>query len=226
MSLKRSRRQMSKPTVKVMKKKSVRFAEEPMATVSVSTESSTIDRSAAPVVTEDNEELVWHRARELAAELQERLFQTSMTNGLSVLLKDSYEHPHINVQEYLNAFAAYSGSSGDDTWRGLELRFERTHREERLRIRSSHAHTVLAAAAALDKNWDALAQVSRQSSASSKLFAMRMGRADARAATTLANGNDAAREIVAEHRQKEEYRRMRSSHTRLTITPELPKIKA
>jgi hypothetical protein len=230
MSLKRSRHQMSKTTVKVMKTKSVRFAEEPMPAV-VSTEVSTSGSEVAAVVTKDKDDLGWYRARELAAELQERLFQTAMTDGLSVLLKDSYEHPHVNVQEYLNAFASYTGSNDDDTWRGLELRFEFGHREERLRIRSSHVRTVLAAAAACTdktKNWDALAQVSRQSSAASKLFAMRMGRADARAAIPVVDGNDAASEIVVELRQREEYQRTRSNR-KLSITPvfpELPRIKA
>ncbi|CAB9502463.1 expressed unknown protein [Seminavis robusta] len=213
MSLKRSRQEMSKT-----KTKSVRVVADPTAVFQHDDD--------AVVVAMTSKDQTWYSGRELSLQLDDATdpLATAMAEGLTILLKDSYERPHVNVQEYLNAFVAYTLPCNGkvDTLRGLEQRVDFSHRQERSRARAFHMHRVLSAAAKYQNNWDGLAQVSRQSSAASKLFAMRMGRADARAHNdeNHDNNNDAAQEIMAEHQQREEYQRRRNGPTKLE-TPSL-----
>ena len=181
-SLKRSRGDM--------KKKMVRFCDEPTMTV---------QRADGDGGEEERSDL-WYSRSELTAQLEEsrRSVSAWTSKGYAVLVANSYLTPHINVQDYLNAFCA-----GDCAMRGLESALDAPLKEERSQTRQAHVKIVLEAAATSTNNWDAVCQVSRQSSAPSKLFAMRLGRADAR----WTQHAEAAEELVQEHLRKQAKRR-------------------
>ena len=135
--------------------------------------------------------------------------------GNDVLLKQSYRRPHSRVQEYLQAYCCAFPDQ-----RGLEWAYsESDHACERHRVKHDHCRAVLEAAAAQHQQlrtatlteWEYVAQISRQLSAPSKLFAMRMGRADARAAaatTTSASVCNAER-IVKDHLKRQQQQQQR-----------------
>jgi len=161
MSLKRSRKQMSKvatANTKKIQKKMVRFND-----AATSIPSSTAVVAEAPL---------WYTSSELALQLEDSRAST-VGSIYGLLVANSYLAPHVYVQEYLNAFCAGTDSMG---LRGLEPHLAVDLKSSKSQTRRMHATTVLAA----QKQGGDLYVASRSTSASSKLFAMRMGRADAR----------------------------------------------
>ena len=130
----------------------------------------------------------------------------------AILLEDSYQNPHSKVQEYLYAFCAQEftldhSKDNSSTMRGLELSLGTQHAMERHEAKQKHRRAVLTNQAIL--NDDELAHCSRVHSSSSKLFAMRMGRADARVAaasgTAATTTTQMADSICQEHLQREQW---------------------
>lgn len=148
---------------------------------------------------------IWYTGTELRAQLGEamRPIQRWQDDGYQVLIHDSYRRPHIYTQEYLNAYCREQ----DYHVRGLEMALEAEHKQERSSIRKLHRQAILDQQLMLKSLFDLaflsnelllrerLSQTSRESSSPSKLFAMRLGRADAQVAE---QGSDpsAAKEIV------------------------------
>ena len=234
LKLKRSRREMTMS--KAPPTKQVRFGAPecfPTTTTTASDHGSEESQPQQPLL------LLWYTRTE-----QRQQFQASRAaipawrddQGYGVLLDQSYQHPHSKVQEYLHAFCAQEVTTTTDssrhatttTLRGLELSLGTAHAVERHQAKQKHRTAVLLAQQQQQTNvtsttnsttrWEQLAQCSREHSAPSKLFAMRMGRADARVASSSSReqhgGADRlADEIVREHRRRDdEQRRRREWH--------------
>ena len=180
-------------TGKGVASKKVEFCEEPTMTLLVNNG-------------EECEEL-WYSRVELTAQLEEskRVVSDWIAQGYAVLVANSYLTPHINVQDYLNAFCSDESMF---TMRGLESSLDGSLKEERSQTRQAHVKIVLEAARASQNNAQSVCQVSRQSSAPSKLYAMRMGRADARWMQNQ-HGDDAT-ELVQEHLKRQSSKRRSS----------------
>ena len=150
-------------------------------------------------------DLIWYTPDDLKSQMNASKRHTIpkwQEDGFEVLLQDSYKNPHINVQDYLNAFCA---QSSEFTVRGLETSSEAEHAQERSTTKRLHKraildqqrmmNTTLRYCTTPEQRWERLAQTSRESSSRSKLFAMRMGRADARVVQKGENSR-LAQEIV------------------------------
>lgn len=115
--------------------------------------------------------------------------------GYDSLLEDCYQHPHVNVQEYLNAHCRLppiGGSNNEndaDSIRGLEVMANGSHAQERKKAVQVHQNVVLkeyklyatTSTGNVQNVWERIRSTSRKYSVSSQVFAMRIGRADARA---------------------------------------------
>lgn len=136
----------------------------------------------------------------------------------AILLEDSYQNPHSKVQEYLQAFCAqefteHSTTTTTTTMRGLELSLGTAHAMERHDAKQKHRRAVLSLSLSTNPaTSQELAHCSRSHSASSKLFAMRLGRADARVAAEVSSSSpptttttQMADNICQEHWQREQW---------------------
>lgn len=207
MSLKRSRKQMSKVSTtsannsshnhkKMANQKTVRFNDD--ATTSIP--------PSCPL--EEATEALWYTRVELHRQLEDSKagLGSPDLSMYSLLVDDSYSNPHMKVQEYLNAYCAGTDSMA---LRGLECTLSSQLNESKIAARREHSASLLRAQQQGDRDQNLYA-ASRKSSASAKLFAMRMGRADARWEEEQPG---MALELVQEHEEKEEGKR-RSSLSR------------
>lgn len=132
--------------------------------------------------------------------------------GYSTLLKDTFEMPRHDAQNYINVFCALEGKLN---LRGLERHCSRKHGEERSDCKDRARQSVFASQSRLSKEGLKPDEIADSISASyinscreAKIFSRRMGKADELVALEKASEADQAESILVSCRSPKMQRRM------------------
>jgi hypothetical protein len=128
--------------------------------------------------------------------------------GYGVLLQDTFERPHDNTQEYLNAFCQLEG---DLSRRGLERQLSRRHGDERYELKERSRDSVLVHQMRLKKHGmkqeeitELLGHVYRDVTRPAKIFARRTAKADEYVAREGEDSQQASR-LMEEHERRQKH---------------------
>ena len=140
--------------------------------------------------------------------------------GYGVLLKDTFENPVNEVQEYLNAFCQLEDALSR---RGLERHLSRRHGEERSDLKDrarycvlSHQRRLKRDGRKLDEMEDQLAKIYEDICRCAKVFARRLAKAD-ELVVTEGSSNELANAIVDENECAEGGRKMERSMSNFSV---------